>query len=148
ASVTAPVGGAGARQGAGVEIGPGEPGEHELRVGALPQEKVAEPLLAARAHEEVDVFHELAREALTIALLGSARVPGGRGGDDAVARRIVEGEPQMEDGAALGGALGIAQEIGEAAGQPVAAAQERDANAALDGPRHLAAQEAAQDAEE
>ena len=38
----------------GVEVGPGSVGEVDRGAGALPQQEVRDPLLAARAHQEVD----------------------------------------------------------------------------------------------
>src|SRR5215831_18512325 len=148
---------AGARQGAGVEVGPGALGEEKLGVSALPEQEVAEPLLAARANQEVDVgrgrarlLHEQAREALALALA----VLRGRGGEargraqDGVARRVIDGEAEMERAALGGGALGVAEQVGEPAGQAVAAAEERELHAALGGRQHLAAQEAAENTKE
>ena len=58
----------------GVEIGPHPPREHQLRVGAFPQQEVAQPLLAAGADQQVHRRPQ-ARSPATRAKAPAARAP-------------------------------------------------------------------------
>src|SRR5690242_19594772 len=65
-------------EGGGVEVGPHPRGEPELGVGTLPEQEVAQPLLAAAAHQQVHVrrglprAHGRAEERLELAALDLA----------------------------------------------------------------------------
>ena len=88
----------------GREVGPHPFGEMQFGVGALPQQEVGQPLLAAGADEEIDVA-ECRRSPVTSRAKLVARElvrPGGlrSGIQDRIARRIVDGDAQMQDVAA------------------------------------------------
>src|SRR4029077_19306104 len=109
APLAATIRGANGSQRAGVEVGPRAVREQKLRAGALPEQEGAEPLLPSRADEEVHVgclgaggFDQEPREALALALLGGRRfVQAVRRFQDRVARRVIDGEPEVKR-AALG----------------------------------------------
>src|SRR5690606_21655701 len=75
--------------------------EDQLGVSALPEQKIAEPLLAAGADHEVDVGHAGhrvigGRQPLLQLLEGvqTSGVPGGF--EQRVSRRVIDGEPEQE----------------------------------------------------
>lgn len=80
---------------AGAEVRPHAIAENQLGVGALPEQKIAEPLLTAGADQNIhgrrfteQYFKSLARHVLT-----------GRsvtGGDNGVARRIIDCQPEVK----------------------------------------------------
>ena len=94
----------------GIELGPHPLGEMQFGIGRLPQQKVGEALLTAGADDEVDVAqvrvarnklgkffaarHWLAREL-------------GHGIEDRIARRIINGNAQMQRLAGEGRGLRI-----------------------------------------
>src|SRR5207247_1723526 len=76
-------------------------GEVQLRVGALPEQEVREPLLASGADQEVDVGGavrlavRLAQPAgERLARRGAVEAPGRV--EDRIPRRVVDGDPQPE----------------------------------------------------
>ena len=75
--------------------------EHELSIRALPQEEVAEPLLATGSNEEVDVRQPIrcvrrSRHCLRESFPRKrATVHACRGIDDEIARRVVDGDAQL-----------------------------------------------------
>src|SRR4029079_2076035 len=84
------------------EVRPQDVAEHELRVGALPDQEVADPLLAARPDEEVGGRHprgvQGVRDGALIDRLGRDATRGqpSEGVHELRAPRVVEGEVQEE----------------------------------------------------
>src|SRR6185436_7287456 len=110
----------------------------QLGVGALPEQEVGQPLLAARAYQQVDVgdgvggvggVGEEAGEAIARELV--ARLGQGGGAQDGVAGRVVDGDAQVQGAAAGGGSLGVGDGGQHLGGQAVAAADHRQAHAVL-----------------
>src|SRR5262249_14438383 len=78
---------------AAVEVGPELVAEHELRVGALPEQEVRNPLLAAGADQEVGIVH-LRRVEPGPELLVGPPVEAACGVDDLRPAAVVEGHEQ------------------------------------------------------
>ena len=101
------------------EVGPGHGREVEFGVGAFPQEEIAEALFAAGANEEIDVGHgggaasvagEVLREAVdTVARTHEVTFGGG---EYRFARRVVDGDAQVETPSPCGGGFGGGARIG------------------------------------
>src|SRR5437773_3882302 len=116
--------GHGGRQVLAVEVGPRARREVELGIRALPQQEVAQPLLAARAHDEVDVrravgaarLAQTAREGRPLRLTGRQMR---RGADDGVARGVVDGDAKLERAAAGRPPLGALDRRHQRPGQAV-----------------------------
>src|SRR5690606_1608916 len=75
--------------------------EHELGVRALPQQEVAEPLLAPRANQQVDVRHAghgmIGRREPTLEILEVLRLAGlARGLEQRLPSRVVDCEPKKQ----------------------------------------------------
>src|SRR5439155_16262971 len=111
----------------GADIRPVAVAEVELGVRALPQQEVAEALLAAGADEEVDVGEE------------EARLDRGTAG-------VVGEGPEEERLVAGGRLLGRVDRHAEEGGEPVAAADDLEPHAVRDEPRSLAPQVAGEEA--
>jgi hypothetical protein len=106
-----------------VEVRPRHIGEVQLRVRALPQHEIAQPLLAARADQQVHVRHRLHERPppggvqLFPAPRGVRRRP-----HDGVPGRIVDGQPQTQKRArrrrAFGRGDGVLQRAGSRSRRP------------------------------
>src|SRR5205823_1824579 len=120
--------------------------EDDLRVGALPEQEVAQPLLAAGADQQVDLRRALARGALAedaSQRLPRARLPGPqaqRRPRDRLTRRVVERDPQVEPPPCAGRRLGALDRRDQRSGQAVPTADDADAHALARAPDRLAAQ--------
>src|SRR5215467_1320705 len=95
------------------ELRPHASREVELGVRALPEEEIAEALFAAGANEEIDIadregivrdLREQVREALARQLL-AVRERGGL--HDGLARRVIDGDAEMQVSAVGGGRFGF-----------------------------------------
>src|SRR5687768_17962197 len=89
------------------EVRPHPTREVELRVGALPQQKITESLLAARPDEKIHVARfansvvdarQQSAELVAIEILDSARVRGDfpRSADYRIPCRVIDGNPQVQ----------------------------------------------------
>ena len=120
----------------GAEIGPQGFDEVELRVGGFPQQEVGEALFAAAADEQVDIAAGLAlrgREE-TAERLARGRMlcppPCGCVGNR-IARRIIESNLQTEPRVRGRCPFRCGDRVAQAARQPVATADDREACPAL-----------------
>src|SRR5262249_27815143 len=84
-----------AREGLAREVGPELVAEDELRVGALPEQIVGDPLLPAGADQQVRVVHLRGIE-MALERLLPAPVVGPRGVQDLRAPSIVEGHEKRD----------------------------------------------------
>ena len=77
------------------EVGPELVAEDELRVGALPEQEVRDPLLAAGPDQQVGIVHLGRVEAAAEVLLGAA-LEASRGVDDLRPAAVVEGDEERD----------------------------------------------------
>src|SRR5215470_2325000 len=119
-----------------IEVRPRTSGEVQLRVRALPQQEIAEPLLAAGTDEEVDLRHrrarvihgrELREELLAIA--GGRRGQASTDLEQAVLAGVIHRDAQMQTLTAAGGLFAALDEAQQIAAQAIAAADHVEANA-------------------
>src|SRR3954447_2818283 len=110
------------------EVGPQLVAEHQLRVGRLPHQVVGQPVLAARADDEVGVVHLGRVEQLAECLLAPAGVARG-GVDDLGAPAVVEGDEQRDPFVGRRRALGPLHALDELGADAVAPSDEAHAHA-------------------
>ncbi len=127
----------------GFEVGPHAGSKDQLRVGGLPQQEVAEPLLAAGSNQQVDFGAETLRYGLT----------GGRGAatdrvQNRIAAGVVDGQPQIQDRAGGSEALHAVDGCLEGGGEALAAAEDAQAHALLPAAASLAAEVGVEQVEE
>src|SRR5204863_9179689 len=112
------------------EVGPQRVDEHQLGVGALPQQEIADALLAAGTDQQVGIGHaggqQLALEQALVDLLrrqlARRHLAGKIAGrlHDLVARAVVDADVDVDAGVAAGALLGVG-DIGDDVGCKLAA---------------------------
>lgn len=130
------------------KVGPCHRREEQLRISALPEEEVAEPLLAARADEQVNVGRAAERlpEGLAVSRLRGLEPP--HGFEDRVAGRIVDRHPQPQALAAGRRALSLLDKADQRRVKPIPAADHFEPHALFDELPGLAAKIAGEQAEQ
>src|SRR5689334_1014969 len=121
------------------EVGPQRVDEHQLGVGTLPEQEIADALLAAGADQQVGIGHaggqQLALEQVLVDLLrrdlAGRDLPGEAAGrlHDLVARAVVDADIDVDAGVAAGPLLGVADILDDVGRQPRPVADHPEARA-------------------
>src|ERR1035438_5848259 len=121
------------------EVRPETVGEVQLRISAFPQQKIAEPLFAAGANQQIDLacgiqgmidFVQQAPKRLTIKIRDVLGPPRSR--NDAVLRRIVDRDAQVHSGSGGAQALALLDRAQQTLAEPIAPAADIEADRLLD----------------
>src|ERR1700722_5545958 len=122
-----------------VEIRPQAIREVQLRVGAFPEQEVAQALLAAGADQKVDlagrmraVIHLVQQAIEGIGVQIRIGAGAARGLEDAVPRGVVDGDAQVHPVARRAHALTLLDRTQQALAQPIPSADDVDADRLLD----------------